>query len=762
MTPAQPNESFLDADSPIKSREDDVYGFGPKVDGVVQQILSIDQSEGFVIGLTAPWGAGKTSMINLIEDQIKSESSKKTDCKEVQVMRFSPWLIGNYETLIASFLPMIADSLKSKIGPNKDSDKVLRYAKLATSTLIGASKIIEKLTMFKIPALEEFLEFLRQILNEPNGESNKKSINDIRQEAVKVLRKHKIPVVVVIDDLDRMEPQEIIEILRLVKSTAQLPYVTYILVYDEAKVEEAIKKKLKINGKGYLEKIVQLPINVPDISPYVLAEQIEQSISAKLAKTGYKLVVDRNIENDLWGNVIRYLILSGLLKTPRDTSRITNRFVHRWLLLNGDVEPSDLLLIAIFSLKCPKVHEWIKNYLWIYHRNVVFVNKQSAIAEYQKSLKEAASHDGVEFDRLAVLFDGIIPGVKFLFKNGVGREQQKENNHWKKSTDNDDLTIDCFAKTEIEEKNKSILSKRLASEEHWTLYFDHYDREVVWTRIRLKEFIEAAIRYPGRAKREIETASVAPVLSGGNLAERLIRVLTAEAEGGNLNQKERFAILDVVGDVADKVEQNVQPSDKLLFDMNWLFYLLCDRLLMQESSMSREHKIVEIIKKGKAESWIMYFVGVILEARKLIEGAKEDGTTVWLPKAAKESVRKTTLKKIKNNLLYANETDNLNYSIFHLETWRKLCDDNEKLDLDKWVNTEITSDTGLLRIVGKFVKYELTDTGIRKTVDLGKLKIFADPVVCKDRLRQLAQKGTMQRQANMLLEVLSNSKSKSY
>lgn len=363
MIAKRTNEGFLDTDSPISSNEMDLYGFGSKVEGVVQQILSVMQPEGFVIGLTAPWGAGKTSMIKLIEKELELERLAESD-KSPRVLKFSPWLIGNHEVLIATFLPLIADRLGERIEDSSKSAHVVRYANFATSTLISASKIIEKLTMFKIPALTEFLEFLQQLLSGADGESHTLSLEELRQKAVEVLLECKIPLLVVVDDLDRMEPQEIIDILRLVKSTANLPYVTYILAYDEEIVAKAIKNRLKIDGKSYLEKIVQLPVNVPEVSPYVLANQVQKKILEQLARANHTLLIDREPEVDLWGEVTRFLILSGLLKTPRDASRICNSFVHRMLLLKEEVEPSDLLLISIFRLKCPNVYEWIKEYLW--------------------------------------------------------------------------------------------------------------------------------------------------------------------------------------------------------------------------------------------------------------------------------------------------------------------------------------------------------------------------------------------------------------
>ena len=61
----------------------------------------------------------------------------------------------------------------------------------------------------------------------------------------------------IIDDIDRLTPQEILAVFQLVKATADFPNVTYLLVYDEVAVSSALESA-NFDAQGYLEKIVQV------------------------------------------------------------------------------------------------------------------------------------------------------------------------------------------------------------------------------------------------------------------------------------------------------------------------------------------------------------------------------------------------------------------------------------------------------------------------------------------------------------------------
>jgi hypothetical protein len=88
--------------------------------------------------------------------------------------------------------------------------------------------------------------------------------------------------VITIDDVDRLEPAEVIEILRLVRSVVDLPNVIYLLCYDSGTLAHSIETAVGVkSGHSYLEKIVQLTVMVPRPEPFQLRQWFSDELHLK-------------------------------------------------------------------------------------------------------------------------------------------------------------------------------------------------------------------------------------------------------------------------------------------------------------------------------------------------------------------------------------------------------------------------------------------------------------------------------------------------
>ena len=90
-----------------------------------------------------------------------------------------------------------------------------------------------------------------------------KTIDDQKKEVESALRKERKRILVVIDDIDRLVAEEIRQVFRLVKSVANFPNVTYLLAFDKEVAIKAIAELQHTSGEDYLEKIVQVPFELP-------------------------------------------------------------------------------------------------------------------------------------------------------------------------------------------------------------------------------------------------------------------------------------------------------------------------------------------------------------------------------------------------------------------------------------------------------------------------------------------------------------------
>jgi predicted KAP-like P-loop ATPase len=93
----------MDGDRPITRREDDRLGFAPIADHLARAILELRASEGFVFGIEGKWGSGKSTLINLTIEALRT-----TGIVAPEVVLFSPWLVGDRDELLRSLFDELA------------------------------------------------------------------------------------------------------------------------------------------------------------------------------------------------------------------------------------------------------------------------------------------------------------------------------------------------------------------------------------------------------------------------------------------------------------------------------------------------------------------------------------------------------------------------------------------------------------------------------------------------------------------------------
>src|SRR5687768_3782665 len=91
--PARSNrEQSFGADRPIRSGSEDRLGVRSFVQRLVQPLLSAAADGSLVIGLYAPWGHGKSSALNLLDETLRTAKSANPTLPEALIVRFTPWL----------------------------------------------------------------------------------------------------------------------------------------------------------------------------------------------------------------------------------------------------------------------------------------------------------------------------------------------------------------------------------------------------------------------------------------------------------------------------------------------------------------------------------------------------------------------------------------------------------------------------------------------------------------------------------------------
>lgn len=267
---------------------------------LVYNIVTNKRMNPLTIGLFGSWGVGKSTLLKLIEEEVNTKIPKG---KKVKCININAWLFEGYEDAKAALMGDLLKTLKDdETLPDKCKSTIkslltrIDYLKLAGEGLKKGIPLAlsaasgnpipfilncsnEMIQSFKTTeGIEEFLgvsqKFKEKFIKPEEKIDIVENVRIFRKEFGDMLEEGEIDnLVVTIDDLDRCTPERIIDTLEAIKLFLSVPRTTFIVAVDERVVTYAIKKKYpKISedttdvSKDYIEKIIQLPIRLPELS----------------------------------------------------------------------------------------------------------------------------------------------------------------------------------------------------------------------------------------------------------------------------------------------------------------------------------------------------------------------------------------------------------------------------------------------------------------------------------------------------------------
>ena len=326
---------------------------------VADSIAKRFKKPSYVIGLLGAWGCGKTSLKNMILDGL----NQLPEDKKPIVVEFNPWQFRTADALFGMFFEQIA----VEVGEN---DKVIadRLRDYSTTLILGGSVAATIIAAAATGGAATPIALALGQLLKSSGEATAEAAK-FKDEAFGNLQKQKQrlsetmkelerPVLVVIDDIDRLYAEEIALIFQLVKANADFPNFTYLLLYDQDIVAKSLENKVIAgNGREYLEKIVQFPIDIP--------QPKKESICQAWIKGIRKIFRELNAktpEDEKWYETLQAAYWQGLylyLQNLRDVWRMLNtlEFSLPILLSDGylDVDVVDFVILTVLRIHEPEV-----------------------------------------------------------------------------------------------------------------------------------------------------------------------------------------------------------------------------------------------------------------------------------------------------------------------------------------------------------------------------------------------------------------------
>ena len=181
---------------------------------------------------------------------------------------------------------------------------------------------------------------------------DEESVDKLHNELADDLRKQNKRFVVLIDDIDRLAPEEALAMFRLVKSVGRLPNVIYVLAFDRLLAEKVVAERFPSEGPHYLEKIVQASFELPEPSATDLHAHLLANIQQIAGTPDDALIVHfMNMFHE---------ILTPEIRTPRDAIRFINAFSITWPAVAGNVDMGDFVALEAYRLFKPRIYQAIR------------------------------------------------------------------------------------------------------------------------------------------------------------------------------------------------------------------------------------------------------------------------------------------------------------------------------------------------------------------------------------------------------------------
>lgn len=277
----------------------------------------------FCVLLNERFGAGKTSFFHLIKDEAEKLN--------LPCIEFRPWLSDSPSAMMQDFLMLLESNLRR---PAPDlADAVKSYARVISGVQIGLLEV----------AL--------------NNELKPSSISNRRDQLADAMAESKKPFLVLIDDVDRLDSQELVELLKLIRNTADFPYLCYVLAADKESLSDNLKEAKIKDTDLYMRKFFNLELTFPPEDNDLMGI-LENKLTETLRAFGYEPAQIRECIGAIW----HVESIRDVFITPRDINRFINLVSYTLDLMKSggllnEVNVIDLLYITLVQFISP---EWYK------------------------------------------------------------------------------------------------------------------------------------------------------------------------------------------------------------------------------------------------------------------------------------------------------------------------------------------------------------------------------------------------------------------
>ena len=327
----QKNRNLAISDMPIENDDEDCLDRLSFADGLANHILELNAEACPVsIAVVAPWGNGKTSFINLLKNRWEK------DVQNHHIIDFSPWHYSDGVNITKAFF----EQLIAVVSPiNVRLSTVLkRYLRVQSEIDISS------------------ISNLNKFIKSPSND-----LKNLYKDAYDELKNSQKSFIIVIDDIDRLEANEILEVFKIIRGSADFPHLKFVCVFDKNYVLEAIKAHSPGITDKYLEKFFELEYWLPAYDNNRIIEILNDRCRAFLDEDDQNSFKEYLTPHD--GRVF------GRSMSPTENGITNLRIANRWIKaiemsykeLKNEVLINDLADLELIKIVSPSIYELLRS-----------------------------------------------------------------------------------------------------------------------------------------------------------------------------------------------------------------------------------------------------------------------------------------------------------------------------------------------------------------------------------------------------------------
>jgi predicted KAP-like P-loop ATPase len=678
----------LSPDKPLIDPQDDQLGYAVFARHLASSLMRMVPIDGFVVAIYGPWGSGKTTLLNFLFHYFQQAAPDEQPI----IVPFNPWWFSGHEKLGKHFFDQFQASLAaSDVVNGALAEKIAEFATIVSELpatihipYMSIGDIAVKFTPMK-PAV--------------------KNVVTLKMEIAEELRKQPRRIFVTVDDIDRLNPEEIRQLFGLIKSIADFPNIVYLLTFDKRVVIEALRESQGISGESYLEKIVQSPFELPLPDRSSLYRLLLDRLETIMAGTPEGL-----FDQTYWGGIFMKGI-EHFISTPRKINLLTNTLSVTYAAVRGEVNPVDFISIETLRIFSPEAYHMIRTY------PEKFTGREltSTKIEQLRMFHESWITQVVEEDREAVkgLLSRLFPKLENVWENlGFDRPMEAA---WRKQL-------------------------RICSADIFPIYFHLALPPGTISHGEIMAILSLVDNPHGFSARLLELA--AQVRPDGFTRLHVFLDRVTDYTDKEIAPESIPSIFLSLFDVGDQFIRSAdESSGKLPIGNEQRLTQIILQLLRRLPWETRFDALRQAITNGRA---VFTTVRIVMELGKLLDKYTGDEHSKVMPlirHSDQVNLEELALTKIRgaaqdNFLLKCPKLPEL------LSLWKGLAGDIEPMN---WVNTLVADDRNLANLLEKFLEKDFSrtmiqvDGGPRYHLNHRGLKSYLEPESLLDRVRTVAE-----------------------